>query len=267
MYREYWGLKQNPFSNTFDRKFFYMSHGFDEAVRRFLAAVSENRGIMLLVGPTGVGKTYLAKLITDQLRSKNMRVARMITPRLTPQGFAKEIGRKLKELRNLDVTDSNEELDADTPTACTNGGPAILIIDEAQTIEDQETFEVLRSLLNLDQNGRFVLTTLLAGDDSLLERLREMPSLNQRIGVRYRLNPFNSDETAAYIDFRLSAAGATSEIFNDETKQNVHTITEGIPRLINTICDLAMVIAADERIFRINPEIIQRARRELSSLR
>ncbi len=267
MYREYWGLKQNPFSNTFDRKFFYMSRGFDEAVRRFLAAVSENRGIMLLVGPTGVGKTYLAKLITDQLRSKNIRVARMITPRLTSQGFAKEIGRKLKELRNLDVTDSNEELDAPPPAACTNGGPAILIIDEAQTIEDQETFEVLRSLLNLDQNGRFILTTLLAGDDSLLERLREMPSLNQRIGVRYRLNPFNSDETAAYIDFRLSAAGATGEIFNDETKQDVHTITEGIPRLINTICDLAMVIAADERILRINSEIIQRARSELSSLR
>lgn len=267
MYREYWGLKANPFSNTFDRGFFYLSAGFEEAARRFLAAVSDNRGIMLLVGPTGVGKTYLAKLIAHELRSRGARVAQMITPSLTPDGFAKEIGRKLAELRAAKAAESFEGVMNDAPPPSTNGGPAVLIIDEAQTIDQPETFDVLRSLLDLDHNGRFMLTTLLSGSDSLLERLRGMPSLNQRIGARYRLEPFHACETAAYIDFRLSAAGATSQIFEQDAREDVHSISEGIPRLINTVCDLAMVIAADERMLRVNTDIIARARRELSSLR
>lgn len=264
MYREYWGLKENPFSNTFDRGFFYLSAGFEEAVRRFLAAMLDNRGIMLLVGPTGVGKTYLAKLIAHELRSRGARVAQMITPSLTPDGLAKEIGKRLAELR---APAESVEIAKDAPPHSRNSGPAVLIIDEAQSINEPETFAVLRSLLDLDHNGKFMLTTLLAGNDSLLERLREMPSLNQRIGMRYRLEPFCAQETAAYIDFRLSAAGATSRIFDQDAKEDVHSISEGIPRLVNTVCDLAMVIAADERILRINTEIIARARRDLSSLR
>jgi type II secretory pathway predicted ATPase ExeA len=237
----------------------------EEAVRRFYAAMSENRGIMLLVGPAGIGKTFLVKLISDQLRSRNVRVAQMITPRLTPDGFALEIGRKLKELRPAQSGESADEQSAAPPPQ--NGRPGVLIIDEAQTIADPDTFEVLRALLNHDHNGRFILTTLISGDDCLVERLRGMPSLNQRIGVRCRLEPLTLEETAAYIDFRLSAAGAHNEIFSGDAKEDVHTISEGIPRIVNTLCDLSMIIGADERLLRIDTEIIARARRELSSLR
>jgi len=267
MYREYWGLRENPFSNTYNSGFFYLSKGVEEAVKRFFAAVSENRGIMLLLGPTGVGKTYFVKLITDQLRARQLRVTQTITPCLSPDGFAQEISRKLRELRGSDPA-AGDEGPARTEAAAPPLGkrPAVLIVDEAQTISDAETFEVLRALLNHDSNGKFLLTTLLAGDDGLVERLRALPSLNQRIGVRYRLEPLTPQETAAYIDFRLSAAGATSEIFDKEAKEEIHAISGGIPRLINTLCDLSMVIGADERMLRINTAIVARARRELNSL-
>ncbi|RKY28545.1 MAG: hypothetical protein DRP79_02145 [Planctomycetota bacterium] len=267
MYREYWGLKEDPFSNTFDHRFFYLSRGFEEAVKRFLSAMTENRGVMLLVGPTGVGKTFLAKLIAQQLRSHGIRVAQMITPRLKPEGFAKKIGKKLQELRGIDIDTDLEKKDAEEAAPSKNGAPAVLVIDEAQTIEDAETFEVLCSLLDLDHDGKFVLTTLLSGNDSMVEHLRKIPSLNQRIGVRYRLREFNAEETSEYIRFRLKAAGATSDIFDTDALEDIHAISEGVPRIINTLCDLAMVIAADERMLRVDTEIVARARRELSSLR
>lgn len=267
MYREYWGFRENPFSNTYNSGFFYLSRNMEEAVKRFFAAISENRGIMLLLGPTGVGKTYLSKLIAEQLRSRGIRVAHMITPRLSPDGFAMEIGRKLKELRGPELEPDDKPHDNDSPLPKPNGAPAVLVIDEAQTIGDAETFEVLRSLLNHDRNGRFLLTTLLAGDDCMVERLREMPSLNQRIGVRHRLQPLDAAETAAYINFRLTAAGATSEIFSANATEDIHAISEGIPRVINTICDLAMIIGADERLLRIDTDVIARARQEFNSLR
>jgi type II secretory pathway predicted ATPase ExeA len=267
MYREYWGLRENPFSNAYNSSFFYLAKGMEEAAKRFFAAISENRGIMLLVGPTGVGKTYLAKLIADQLRARNVRVAQMITPRLSSESLALEIGHKLKELRGLNLGDVEPGAAGESTPPQSNGAPAVLIIDEAQTITNTETFEVLRALLNHDHEGRFLLTTLLAGDDSMVERLRAMPSLNQRIGVRHRLEPFCPEESSAYIDFRLSAAGANGEIFCPDAKEDIHTIAEGIPRVINTLCDLAMVIGADERLLRIDTDIIARARRELNSLR
>jgi type II secretory pathway predicted ATPase ExeA len=260
MYREYWGLRENPFSNTFDTRFFYLSQGFEDAVRRFFSTMSENRGIMLLLGETGGGKTYLSKLIAEQLRTRGIRVAQMITPRLTPDGFAREVGKKLAELRT--PLDPNQK-----PSSRENPPPAALIIDEAQCIGEAETFDVLRALLDLDCRGHFTLTTLLSGGDEILNQLRTNPSLDQRIGVRYRLAPFHANETAAYIDFRLSAAGATSNIFEPEAKEDVHAITEGVPRLINTICDLSMVIAADKRMLRVNTEIITDARKAMSMLR
>jgi len=263
MYREYWGLRENPFSNTFNSGFFYLTKGVEDAVKRFFAATSENRGIMLLLGPTGVGKTYFVKLITEQLRSRNLGVTQTVTPCLSPDGFAREISRKLRELRDADAAAHN----GTEPAAALSKRHAILIIDEAQTIPDAETFEVLSALLDHDSNGKFLLTTLLAGDDRLLERLRALPSLNQRIGVRYRLKPLAPEETAAYIDFRLSVAGATGEIFDRDAKREIHAISGGIPRIINTLCDLSMVIGADERMLRITTEIIARAHRDLNNLR
>ena len=269
MYRSYWGLRQNPFSNTFDARFFFLTKDQEEAVRKFLNVFAENKSVMLLVGPVGVGKTYLCKLIADQMRKAGVPAACMITPRLDVEHFCKEIARKLgledEENRPLCEQGLYDKMRRQSEKGRSPAAP-VLILDEAQAITDDGTFEAIRLMLDFDMNGRFLQTLLLAGHDSLVPRLRVNESLNQRVTVRHRLSPLTEDEASEYIDFRLKAAGAATQIFSPPAKKAVYDLSHGLPRIINALCDTSMVIAADERFLKIDDGLIKRAGEKISSV-
>ena len=149
---------------------------------------------------------------------------------------------------------------------CDGDYPAVLILDEAQTITDEMTFDAIRIMLDFDKNGRILHTLLMSGQDSLVQRLRGHESLNQHIITRHTLKPYTEAESSEYIDFRLKAAGAATQIFDKESKSTINRIAQGIPRIINALCDTVMTIAADERFLKINPTLITRAQERIAPI-
>ena len=182
MYRTYWGLRQNPFASTYDPRFFFMTEDQEVAVRQFLEVYTENKAVMMLLGPVGVGKTYLCKLIASQLNDVGVKIAHMITPRLNAEMFCHEVARKLGLPGENDYGVCAQDL-YDRMSDCGGNCPAVLILDEAQTITDEMTFEAIRIMLDFDKNGRILHTLLMSGQDSLVQRLRSHKSLNQRIVI------------------------------------------------------------------------------------
>ncbi len=265
MYRSYWGLRENPFSNTFNPRFFFLTRNQEEAVRKFLNVFTNNKAVMMLLGPTGVGKTHLCKLIASQMTEAGVNVAHMITPRLSAEHFCKEVARKLglpnygrTEISTQELYDSMSDKDEDIPS--------LLILDEAQAITDEMAFDAIRIMLDFDKNGRLLHTLLISGDDSLVGRIHNNESLNQRISTRHRLLPLTERESSEYVDFRLKAAGAVAQIFDPEAKKSIFEISRGLPRIVNALCDTAMVIAADERFLKIDKDIVGQARERISSI-
>ena len=117
----------------------------------------------------------------------------------------------------------------------------ILVIDEAQAIENLETFEELRLLLNFQQNDRFLITLILIGQSELRKRLKELPQLKQRLMIDYHLNPLDEQDTYRYIDHRLKIAGAEDSIFDANAKRLIYQYSSGIPRVINGLGDMALL--------------------------
>ncbi len=128
------------------------------------------------------------------------------------------------------------------------GQHTVVAIDEAHLIDDTRTFEALRLLLNFESESQPGLTLLLVGQPGLLAQIDRMPAFEERLGVKCLLRPFNTDETSAYVNFRLQAAGAKKPIFEPEAMTTLQELSHGLPRQINRLCDLALLVGfAEER--------------------
>jgi len=243
MYTQYWQLKERPFELTPDPRYVYYSKQIEEALMKLIYTVQDLKGAMLLTGLYGCGKTVLSRVFLSELVGTKFEVALITNPRLTANELLMEIiyqlgGGLLKgENKGQLLRVFNEMLYANL----TRGKETVLVIDEAQSIEDLETFEELRMLLNYQQNDRFLLTLILIGQSELRKRLKELPQLKQRLIIDYHLNPLDEQDTQSYLDHRLKIAGAQGEIFNAAAKKLIYRSCGGIPRVINGICDLALL--------------------------
>jgi general secretion pathway protein A len=244
MYKEYWRLKEKPFENTPDPKFFYHSPNHEEALMRLYYVIKERKGAGLLTGEYGSGKTMLTRFIIKELSQQpnNYRIALLVNPSLSAEDFLKEIifqldsreceGPKLKLLHTLNdiLYKSMEE-----------SKEVVVIVDEAQVIDKQEMFEELRLLLNFQLNDRFLLTLVLVGQPELREKINRLPQLKQRIAISFHLNVLTAEETAQYIEHRCIVAGSERPLFTGEAINIIAHNSGGIPRRINTYCELALM--------------------------
>ncbi|NQT95955.1 MAG: AAA family ATPase, partial [Candidatus Omnitrophica bacterium] len=202
MYEGYWKLKEKPFENTPDPRFFYHSPGHEEALMRLYYVIKERKGAGLLTGEYGSGKTVLTRLITKEFSADNKhRIALIVNPSLSPEDFLKEIifqiegrecdGSKLKILHTInDILYKNME----------EGKEVVIIVDEAQVISNIDMFEELRLLLNFQLNNRFLLTLILVGQPELREKINKLPQLRQRMAISFHLNVLSPEETIGYIE-------------------------------------------------------------------
>lgn len=262
MYLTYWGLKEKPFENTPDPKYMYYSIRHKEALLNLLYAVSENKGAALLTGDIGCGKTLIARTLVSRLDPEEFEIALITNPRFDEQEFIREIlyqfgvdsiaAKKLETVHTLnDFLYKNSQ----------KGIKTILIIDEAQLIINSDILEEIRLLLNFQLDDQFLLTLILIGQPELRDKIRKMPQLDQRIGIRYHLEHLTFQDTGSYITQRLLQAGREEQIFTDQAVRIVFRYSEGIPRKINTICDLCLVMGSARNLHRIDEGIVQ----ELSS--
>ncbi len=255
MYTAYWGLERKPFENTPDPQFIYNSQQHEEAMARMLYVVRERKGAALLTGEYGCGKTLLSRILRNELQHENRyQSVYVMDPRLTGIEFLQEIAYQLGG-GPLPPT-KIEIFHALNRYLCANqasGKHTVLVIDEAQSVKNLDIFEELRLLLNFQLDNAFLLTIILLGSPELKYMVASMPQFVQRMAVRYHLNGLNERETREYILHRLSVAGAKRQLFAEDTFHEIYCSAYGVPRRINTLCDLGLLVA-----FSNNLEMVDR---------
>lgn len=266
MYTAYFGLTENPFSLTPDPRFLFMSQRHREALAHLMYGMGERGGFVLLTGEVGTGKTTLCRSLLEQVPD-GVEVALVLNPKQT----ALELVASLCDELNVSYptgTDSLKVLidllNLHLLEIHAKGRRTVLIIDEAQNLST-DVLEQVRLLTNLETTTQKLLQILLIGQPELQTRMArpELRQLGQRITARYHLPPLLLNETAAYIQHRLEVAGCKRDLFTKGTLPLVHRLSGGVPRLINTICDRALLGAYAKQRDRVNRRLVRKAASEV----
>ncbi len=266
MYAAHFGLAELPFSITPNPRYLYMSDGHREALAHLLYGIGEGGGFVQLTGEVGTGKTTLCRCLVEQLPA-GVDVALVVNPRLTDVELLATVCDELRVAYPPGTTSRKLLVDAlhrHLLDAHARGQRTVLIVDEAQDLAP-DVLEQIRLLTNLETTTEKLLQIILIGQPELLRLLGrpELRQLAQRVTARYHLLPFSEADTRAYVLHRLEVAGRKEPIFTERALGEVHRSTAGIPRLINAICDRALLGAYTQDVSRVTPAIVRRATREV----
>jgi general secretion pathway protein A len=233
----HWGFREHPFDTTPNPKFYFEAPQFKEVLVTLDQAVSTQAGAMLLTGECGCGKTLITRTFVQSLNARAYDVALLTNPRWDSLELLREILYQFGH--TVDVTDKAavlRKIEAQWFSTYQAGRHTILIIDEAQLIKNQSTFEELRLLLNFQLDDRYLVTLILVGQPELHQQIHDMPQFEQRLAFQHHLTALSEMETEAYIRHRLALAGATRDIFTPDGIRQAYLLSDGVPRLINTLC-------------------------------
>lgn len=268
MYTSFFGLNEKPFSITPDPRYLFMSERHGEALAHLVYGVTESGGFIQLTGEVGTGKTTLVRTLLLNRMPDNADVAVVLNPQLSVIEFLATICEEL----HIDVPHNKgsvkaltDALNAHLLSAHSEGRRTILVVDEAQNLSPA-VLEQVRLLTNLETAKQKLLQIILIGQPELRELLarNDLRQLAQRITGRYHLEPLTRDETAQYIEHRLRVAGALGEVFDSGAKREVFKLSQGVPRLVNVICDRALLGAYALESRRVTARLIRRAAAEVS---
>ncbi|MDD5412824.1 MAG: AAA family ATPase [Methylobacter sp.] len=265
MYNQYFHFSELPFSIATDPHFIYMSPRHQEGLAHLLYGINFGGGFVALTGEVGTGKTTLCHCLLQQI-PKNIDIALILNSKLNAiellATICDELGinydKNQQSLKNL-IDLLNQHL----LTAHANGRRTVLLIDEAQNLS-MEVLEQIRLLTNLETNKTKLLQIILVGQPELKELLKrqDLRQLNQRITARYHLLPLSLDETRAYIRHRLTVCNGHPEIFKQSAIRKIYKLSSGIPRVINILCDRALLGAYSTDTHVITPALVSNAARE-----
>ncbi len=267
MYTSFFGLHEKPFSITPDPRYLFLSERHGEALAHLVYGVTESGGFIQLTGEVGTGKTTLVRSLLLNRMPDNADVAVVLNPQLSVIEFLATICEEL----HIEVTHNKGSIKALTDAlnrhllkAHAEGRRTILVVDEAQNLAPA-VLEQVRLLTNLETAKQKLLQIILIGQPELRELLgrTDLRQLAQRITARYHLEPLSRDETASYIEHRLKVAGAIGEVFDGGAKREVFRLSQGVPRLVNVICDRALLGAYARESRRINARMIRQAAAEV----
>ena len=268
MYTSFFGLGEKPFAITPDPRYLFMSERHAEALAHLLYGINEAGGFIQLTGEVGTGKTTVVRSLLERMPG-HADVAVILNPQLTPVEFVlticEELGIFMRDEDASSIKDLVDLLNKRLLEAHAKGRRVVVIVDEAQNLTP-ETLEQVRLLTNLETASQKLLQIILIGQPELREVLArvELRQLAQRITGRYHLDPLSRAETAAYVTHRLKVAGsATGEVFSGTALREVHRLSNGIPRIINVICDRALLGAFTQEQHRIDTSLVREAAGEV----
>ena len=267
MYLSFFGLNEKPFAITPDPRYLYLSARHGEALAHLLYGINEAGGFVQLTGEVGTGKTTIVRSLLAQT-PKNAEIALILNPRMTAPEFlltiCEEIGIGVPDESTESLKDLVDILSHYLLRAHGGGRRVVLVVDEAQNLAPA-VLEQVRLLTNLETNTQKLLQIILIGQPELRELLgrNELRQLAQRITGRYHLHPLSRDETAAYVRHRLRVAGATTDIFSGYALSEVYRLSVGVPRVINVICDRALLGAYSMDRHRVTATLVRHAASEV----
>jgi len=267
MYLSFFGLNEKPFAITPDPRYLYLSERHAEALAHLLYGINEAGGFVQLTGEVGTGKTTIVRSLLAQT-PKNAEIALILNPKMTAPEFlltiCEELGIGVPDSALGSLKDLVDILSEYLLRAHAAGHRVVLVVDEAQNLSP-EVLEQVRLLTNLETNTQKLLQIILIGQPELRELLsrNELRQLAQRITGRYHLNPLSHEETAAYVRHRLRVAGATSDIFAPQALNAVFSLSQGVPRVINVICDRALLGAYSLDRHRVTASLVRNAAAEV----
>lgn len=246
MYNKFFGLRESPFNVNPDPRYLFLTAGIREALASLAYGIRGRKGILLLTGEAGTGKTTLLNMVLDWLRQNRAATAFIFNTHLTTaelfESLMADLGIRCESHSKSEIL---MRLNRWLLERYSNGQTAVLIVDEAQGLSDQ-LLEEIRFLTNLETSTEKLLQVVLCGQPELEEKLRQphLRQLRQRITVRCRTNPLSLEETQGYVTERLKTAGATNgQIFSPEAVESIHRHSKGIPRVINVLCEHALITA------------------------
>lgn len=267
MYEEYFGLTTKPFSIVPDPRFFYMSNGHREALAHLVYGIKNDVGFVLLTGEVGTGKTTVCRRFLQML-PEDTEIAFILNPKLTVEellaSICDEFGINYPN-NNVSVKVFVDLINEYLLDLHSKNRKAVLIIEEAQNLK-QEVLEQIRLLTNLETNDRKLLQMVMIGQPELRDMLsrEEFRQLSQRITARYHLGPLNEEEVSEYVNFRLSVAGLVrGQLFPPSVMKSLYKVSKGVPRLINVICDSALLGTYVQNKERVDLETLKTATREV----
>ena len=267
MYTSFFGLNEKPFTITPDPRYLFMSERHGEGLAHLVYGVTESGGFIQLTGEVGTGKTTLVRTLLGQIPAE-VDIALILNPELTAIEFLTAICEELGIELPKDKYSKKALVDAlnrHLLEAHSRGRRIILLIDEAQNLS-AGVLEQLRLLTNLETARQKLLQIILIAQPELREKLAQenLRQLAQRVTGRYHLEPLSREEAFQYIDHRLRVAGALTEIFEPTAKREVFRLSGGVPRVMNVICDRALLGAYSQESRMVNKRLVRKAASEVS---
>jgi len=265
-YLDYYELAQEPFSNAPVSRFYFNSPQHSQALVRLTHLCGQMKGLGILVGDIGAGKTTLARRLLDSLPEAEYEAALLVIIHsgVTASWLLKRIALQLGvEAPSEDKLTLLGQLYQRLIKIYESGKKAVVLIDEAQMLATRELMEEFRGLLNLEVPERKLLSLIFFGLPEIEQNLRLDPPLAQRVSMKFRLEHLNPESTESYIKHRLRLAGASRMPFTGEAVKGVHRFSGGTPRLINTLCDNALFEGYVARAPRIDQAMIERVAQDL----
>jgi general secretion pathway protein A len=267
MYLTFFGLNEKPFAITPDPRYLFLSERHAEALAHLLYGINEAGGFVQLTGEVGTGKTTIVRSLLAQT-PKNAEIALILNPKVTAPEFiltiCEELGIGVPDSALESLKELVDILSHYLLRAHAGGRRVVLVVDEAQNLSPS-VLEQVRLLTNLETNTQKLLQIILIGQPELRELLgrNELRQLAQRITGRYHLNPLSREECTAYVRHRLRVAGATTDIFSPGALYAVFRLSAGVPRVINVICDRALLGAYSLDRHRVTPALVRSAATEV----
>ena len=263
MYEKYWKVEGKPFKNTPDPRYLYYSPQHEDALMKLSYAVTGDMGGAVMTGVFGCGKTIVGKALMQQLGEERHNFAFIDNPMLNFPDLLRSIVRNLNSSK---LPDKKTELLVDSLLEILegvlidndrDGKKTIIIVDEAHIIDDPKVFEELRLLLNFQTEGKFLLTLLLFGQPELKNKIYNIKQLEQRMPIKCHLDKLETKEISKYMAHRLKVAGRKEPIFTPEAISVIQEHSGGIPRRINHICDLSMLVGFGKKADEITGQLVQ----------
>lgn len=259
-YLEYYGLKEHPFSNVVDGRFYYNSPLHSDALLKLRYAVDTRKGLSVVIGGIGTGKTTLARRFLEELDESSFEAALLVVVHASVSSewlfkkFAIQLGVK-------DVKDDKVELLTQIYKRLyeiiEEDKKAVVMIDEVQMLNSREIMEEFRGLLNMESPDGKMINIIFFGLPELEDVLSLDEPLKQRVAIKIRLMEFSERDTIDYIKHRLTVAGCNKEIFTEQAISNIYHCSNGTARIINTVCDNALLEGYLARVNKIDGSIIK----------